>query len=186
VGYRVKEVQPLGPQARAGGAYAGQVGSAVAAPAAASGGEPGRVLKVLWVSRHKPVPVQVSALQRYAERRGLRLEIDYFTQAVPSAEWLVSNVVKPGGYAVVVPVLPLSFIMHLVEEGKKAGFEVWFSRMQLLHNDAQAACPGFNPETDTMQPGVDAEGKPMYRHYRFSRFERIVDVKLVTEPVEAA
>jgi len=182
--------QPPEPRNSERGVSAGQVGpgSAVGAPATALGKglekKEEKVLKVLWVSRHKPVPKQVRVLNEIAAKRGLRLKLDQFAQTVPSAEWLVGNVIMPGGFAVVVPVLPLSFIAHLVEEGKKKGFEVWFSKMQLLHNDARLPCPEYTLDSDTIQPSVDEEGNAVFRHYRFARFERIIEVKMVTEPVE--
>ena len=134
---------------------------------------------VLWVSRHGMLPAQMRFL---AEKLG-NFNVEFYNGMVPSAEYLVENVIVPKGINIVIPVLPLSMIARLVELSKKHGFEVWWAQMELLHNDYEETCPDFDEETDAMVPGVDANGRKMWRHYRFKGFHRVREVKLVLEEV---
>ena len=134
---------------------------------------------VLWVSRHEMLPVQMKFLAEKLKH----FTVEFFRDTVPSAEYLVENVIVPKGINIVIPVLPLSMIARLVELSKKHGFEVWWAQMELLHNDYEETCPDFDEETDAMVPGVDANGRKMWRHYRFKAFYRVKEVKLVLEEV---
>jgi len=137
------------------------------------------VKRVLWVSRHGMLPAQAGFL--FEKLRNFRVE--FFRDKVPSAEWLVENVILPKEIDIVIPVLPLSMVARLVELGKKHGFEVWWAQMELLHNDYSEECPEFDRERDAMVPGVDSEGRRMWRHYRFRGFYRVKEVKLELEEV---
>ena len=136
---------------------------------------------VLWVSRHEMLPVQMKFLAEKLKH----FTVEFFRDTVPSAEWLVENVILPKKIDIVIPVLPLSMIARLVELSKKHGFEVWWAQMELLHNDYEEAppCPDFNSDTDTMVPGLDSNDNRIWRHYRFKAFYRVKEVKLVLEEV---
>jgi len=172
------------------GVGAGQVGfgPAAAAPATAPSRNPAEgergVLKVLWVSQHKLLREEERQLRLYAQRLGLRLELDKYGGKVPSTEWLVKNKILADGYKIVIVVLPLSMVAHLVEFGRRAGFEVWRPKMERLHFDRRLPCPEFDPATDVMVPTLDEDGDPVFLHNRFVRFEKVIDLKLVTEAIE--
>ena len=136
-------------------------------------------MKVLWVSRHGILPAQAKFLMRKFKS----FKIEFFRDKVSSAEWLVKNVVLPKEIDVVIPVLPLSMVARLVELGKKLNFEVWWAQMELLHNDYEEKCQNFDDDRDVMVPGLDSEGKKIWRHYRFKGFYRIKEVKLELEEV---
>ncbi len=133
--------------------------------------------RVLWVSRHVPLAAQL----KYLESRLGDYDIKVFANKVPSAEWLVENVVVPGGYRYVIAVLPLSIIARLAELQGRHGFTLLRADMELLHNDYSDKCSVFDWERDVMVPGVDAGGRRMWRHYRFKGFKKIKRIELVLE-----
>lgn len=134
---------------------------------------------ILWVSRHQPLPVQI----RFLEEKLGDFFLEVYPKKVPSADWLVENIIQPKRIDIIIPVLPLSITARLVELGKKHGFQVWWSQMELLHDDYSEKCPEFNEDRDTMVPGVDAQGRKIWRHYRFQKFKKVKEVKLVLEDV---
>jgi hypothetical protein len=184
--------RPLGPQSRAVGVGAGQVGfgPATAAPATAPRRNPVKpeegALRVLWVSKHKPLREEERQLRLYASRLGKELEFEKHVGIVPSAEWLLRSKILADGYDIVVAVLPLTMTAHLLELGREYGFEVWRPKMELLHTDKKYPCPQFRGDTDVMSPTTDPDGNPVFAHRRFVHFERLIEVQLVTEPVEVA
>jgi len=195
-GGRMREMntgaRPLGPQSRAVGVGAGQVGfgPATAAPATAPRRNPVKpeegALRVLWVSKHKPLREEERQLRLYASRLGKELEFEKHVGIVPSAEWLLRSKILADGYDIVVAVLPLTMTAHLLELGREYGFEVWRPKMELLHTDKKYPCPQFRGDTDVMSPTTDPDGNPVFAHRRFVHFERLIEVQLVTEPVEVA
>jgi len=116
--------------------------------------------KILWVSRHPPVPVQIDELKRIF---GENTQIDTDPNPFSDAQDIVKRF-KDGNYDEMVVVAPLSVIQHLTEMGIKP---IW-SEMKKV-NDV------FVPYTDSMANG---------RHYRFVRFRRIKRVKLDFEKLE--
>lgn len=131
---------------------------------------------VLWVSRHQPLPAQLAALR---EKLG-EVEIVKIEHA-PNAEFVIERA-KQLGAKVIVPVLPLSFIARLVEEARREGFTVLYARMEpialvkTMEEAAKlvAAKPGWRSITTYADGTV--------RVFEFKAFEKIVEVKLVTEP----
>ena len=193
-GGRMREMnagaRPLGPQSRAVGVGAGQVGfgPATAAPATAPSRNPIKpeegVLRVLWVSKHKPLREEERQLRLYASRLGKELEFEKHIGIVVSTEWLLRSKILVDGYDIVVAVLPLTMTAHLLELGREYGFEVWRPKMELLHMDKKHPCPQFRGDTDVMSPTLDPDGNPAFAHRRFVHYERLIEVQLVTEPVE--
>lgn len=138
-----------------------------------------KVKTVLWVSRHEILPAQALLL---SEKLG-DFKIVMFRDKVPSAEWLLKNVILPREVDIVIPVLPLSIIAKLFDLSKRYGFEIWWAQMELLHNDYSKDCPEFDHKRDTMVLGVDLGGKRIWRHYRFKGFYRVKGIKIELEEV---
>ena len=135
---------------------------------------------VLWVSRHGPLPAEIEELERVLKDP----HIVKISGKIPNAEWLtaiVSNMRKtPVGWKrpiIIVPVLPLSMIKYIVEAFRDAkGIEVWWTDMETIGYSKEE--PDVNPhDTVKLYDGT------RWRVMRFKRFERIKEVRIVTEPV---
>jgi hypothetical protein len=115
--------------------------------------------KILWLSRHKPLPAQIAELERIFGH------ITVITDPKPfsSAEEIVARF-RTGGYDEMVVVAPLSVIARLTEMGIKP---LWAEMRQI-------PSPGLDPSRE-----VEANG----RWYRFERFRRISRVQIVFEDV---
>jgi hypothetical protein len=135
------------------------------------------MVKVLWVSRHKPLASQIKAL---TEKLG-EVEVAIYDQPIPTAEHLI-NIVKNTGAEVVVPVLPLSFIARLAEAAKKEGFTILFARMDVVAQtrDVWEAERIVSEARDKRTTTTYADGT--VKVHEFKGFEKLVEVKLVTEP----
>ncbi|MEM4562486.1 MAG: hypothetical protein QXI55_00960 [Thermofilum sp.] len=165
----------------AAGAGVGAVSSSAPAPLSsqaprAEGVERGATTVVLWVSRHKPLPAQLRALE---EKLG---EVDIVqVEHVPTAEYVI-DLARRLGAKVIVPVLPLSFIARLVEEAGKRGYVVLFAKMNAILTtrdfDEAKKLVLEAPEKRTITTYADGT----IRVFEFERFERIVKVEVVTEP----
>ena len=130
---------------------------------------------VLWLSRHKPISSQIEYLRH---KLGDYVLVQY-ARPLPTVEKAL-ELVEMYGADYVVPVLPMTFIMRLVEESKKRGFKVLRADMQLLHYCSSRPCPDFRPQTDVVIESKDLEtGGKIYRHFRFRGFKLLKDVRLV-------
>ena len=108
--------------------------------------------KILWLSRHNPLPSQISELKRiFGEDTIVIQDPNPFS----NAEEIVERF-KSGGYDEMVVVAPLTVIKKLTELGIKP---LW-AEMKL--------CP--KEEAETCVSG---------RYYKFVKFKRIMDVKIV-------
>lgn len=131
---------------------------------------------VLWVSRHRPLPSQLDALR---EKLGdfTIVQIEH----VPNAEFVIEKA-KELGAGYIVPVLPLSMIARLAEEARRLGFTVLIARMEpiALTRSLEEAVKlvAEKPERRTMTTYADGS----VRVFEFVRFERLVEVRVVTEP----
>jgi len=135
-------------------------------------------LRVLWISRHEPLRAQLRALE---EKLG-EYELVQHSEPLGTAEDAI-KLAREHRADFIVPVLPMTFIMHLVSEAKKYGFTVLRAEMQNLHNCSQQPCPEYNDETDTIMVSRDLNtGETIYRHFRFEKFVVLKEIKLVTEP----
>ncbi len=103
---------------------------------------------ILWVSQHRPLPVQLTALAEY-----LKAEVEVIQDAKPfsSAEEIVKRF-NQADYNDMVVVAPMSVISRLIDLGIKP---LWAEMRQV----------GNQSESD-----VSAKG----RHYRFVRWRRII------------
>jgi hypothetical protein len=113
------------------------------------------MMKILWLSRHKPLPAQIAELERLFGRVAVTIDPKPFS----SAEEIMARF-RAGGYDEMVVVAPLSVIARLTEMGIKP---LWAEMKQI-------SGPGPDPSRE-----VEANG----RWYRFERFRRIVNVQIV-------
>ena len=115
-------------------------------------------MKILWLSRHNPLPVQVAELRRlFGESVEIRQDVCSFQ----NAEEVVRRF-REGGYDDLVVVAPLWVILRLTELGIKP---LWAEMDQV----------GNRQEAHLSYGG---------RHYRFSRFRRIIAVEVVFEELD--
>jgi len=133
---------------------------------------------VLWVSRHSPLPAQVAEL----ERKLGGVVVYQMSGVIPNAE-AVAEAAKKLNANIIIPVLPLSMIARLAELSKQNKFTVLIAKM---NNIATTRVPSEaqrlvaeKPEARTTATYADGA----VRVFEFERFERLVEVKLVTEPL---
>jgi hypothetical protein len=133
---------------------------------------------VLWVSRHMPLPAQILEL----ERKFNSVIVYQMKGTIPSAE-VVAEVAKQLNASIVVPVLPLSMIARLAELSRQNGFTVVIARMNSIATTKSAEeamrLVQEAPERRTMATYADGT----IRVFEFERFEKLIEIKLVTEPL---
>ena len=135
-------------------------------------------VRILWISRHKPLPAQLDYLKKKLDD----FEIVIHDKPLATAQDAIKLAEKHGA-DFIVPVLPLSFIMHLVAEAKKKGFVVLRADMENLHNCESQPCPDYNEYTDSILLSRDINtGDIICRHYRFVGFKVLRDIKLIEDP----
>ena len=131
-------------------------------------------MKVAWISRHSPLPIQLSALR---ERLG-EVEIVTISRTFRDAAEVAGELRSTGAkYAVIV--LPLSMTAKLLELCRDVTF--LYAEMQNVHDSRNCelaeACPEFDPDRDVLLKSPE-----LTRHLRFKRFTRIKEVRMITEP----
>lgn len=133
---------------------------------------------VLWLSRHPPLKKQVEVLRLKIPD----VEIVEHREPLSTADEAVKLIEKYGAQYVI-PVLPLSFVVRLVEESKKKNFTVLWTEMELIHNCTEGpACPEYDDSTDSLVRTKDLRtGEEFYRHYRFKKFKVLKDIKFEME-----
>ena len=143
-------------------------------------------LKVFWASRRDILPIQITWLEGYAARRGMRLELRKFLGDVNSAKWLYYRHIHPLRPRIVIPVTHLEIVAELAAIGSGNGFEVWKSYMFWLHTGCRGPeCPNYSPEKDVLTRSRSYfDDRELWLHYRFSRFLRVVGVDTRVEEVE--
>jgi len=114
--------------------------------------------KVYWMSRHEPLPSQITELKRLFGE-GVIVEKD--PQPFSSADDIVERFRRSGADELVI-VAPLSVIAQVVQRGIKP---LW-AEMQQVEDPSEAE--------------TEAAG----RYYRFVRFRRIVGIEIKFEDVE--
>lgn len=112
--------------------------------------------KILWLSRHEILPAQRKELERIFGD----IEIIKHSEKVENDEHVI-NLIKKYNADEIVAVLPLSIIARIVERGIKP----IFAKMDVVDDD-------FDSERDVIHAG---------RHYRFSHFERIEQIKIISK-----
>lgn len=139
---------------------------------------------VAWVSRHDPIPVQLSELYRlYGDDvRIVRLEDPFI-----DAGTIVNTVKHEIGAKVAVIVAPIGVIMRVIHLAPDVEW-LWAEmsrKHQVLGVERSCDgrdCPHYNPSTDVILPLKNVKGQ--YRHYEFRRYKRIVRVEMVFAEVE--
>jgi len=133
---------------------------------------------VLWISRHKPLEKQLEMLK---EKLG-DFELVQHTQPISTAQKAI-ELAESVKADYIVPVLPMSFVIHLVNEAKKHDYTVLRAEMEMMHNCSEEQCPEFIEETDTIMISKDLTTLDMIRrHFRFREFVILRDIKIITEP----
>ena len=131
---------------------------------------------VAWVSRHPPLPAQVRELERLLGP----VRVEQVNRTYRNAEEVFEDIQRTGA-SVAVVVLPLPMLAQLLPLAKKAGVEVWMAKMEPVHEcEGPGKCPAFDAGRDVWLP---LRGQPTGRHLRFARFERVKEVRVITEPV---
>ena len=133
---------------------------------------------VLWISRHRPLKSQLF----YLKQKLGDFKLVIHDKPLSTAENAI-ELAKKYNADYIIPVLPLSFITHLVTEAKRHGFTVLRAEMDNIHNCKVQPCPEYNPYTDTIMESKDFNtGQKIYRHFRFREFVVLKDIKIITEP----
>jgi len=127
------------------------------------------MVKVAWVSRHKPLVKQIEELTKKLKK----IEVFVFDKTYRDADEVYSDIVKAGcKYAVLV--LPLSMIAKLI---KHKDITWLWAEMVPIHSCNLNKCKEFNPESDVWLPTKNNLG----RHLRFNKFRKIKKVELIFE-----
>ena len=132
---------------------------------------------ILWISRHEPLPAQLEVL----EQKLGKFRLVKHSKPIATAEKAI-ELAKNVRADYIIPVLPLSFIIHLVSEAKKHGFTVLRAEMENIHNCKVQPCPEFDEFQDTIMESRDlGTGKTIYRHFRFREFRVLKKINIVSE-----
>ena len=139
--------------------------------------------RVLWVSKHKLLPIQIQTL-RFKLGDYKLIIYDTSRHKLPNAEWLIENVIIPLRIDIVIPVLPLSMIARLAKLSEKYGFQVWWSEMEQIKimDRKPVQNKDYDPEMDTVIP-LGGESPMKYKVMRFVGFYRIKDIRFEMEEV---
>lgn len=134
---------------------------------------------VLWVSRHPPLPAQITELERKLLNGVMIYQV---SGVIPNAEAIV-EIAKKYNAEVIVPVIPLSMIARLAELSKQNKFTVLIAKMNNIAttkdpNEARKIV-SERPESRTISTYADG----LIRVFEFERFEKLVEVRLITEPI---
>jgi len=124
--------------------------------------------KILWLSRHDPLPAQIKYLK---EKLG-DIEIEKKSVIVKDANHAMS-LIKETNADIVIPVLPQSVIMHIAPQCAQENILLLRADMELLH-ECDPVCQYFYKSTDTWVNG---------RHYRFKEFKKLKEIKIIEEPL---
>jgi hypothetical protein len=133
---------------------------------------------VLWVSRHMPLPVQIIEL----ERKLGGIVVYQMKGAIPSAEDVV-EVARQLNASIIVPVLPLSMIARLAELSKQHGFTVVIAKMNSIATTKSAEEAIRLVQEAPEKRVISTYANGTIRVFEFERFERLIEIKLVTEPL---
>jgi len=126
---------------------------------------------VAWVSRHRPLPIQIRKLK---EKFG-DIELVILNRTFRDVRDIYSDIKAVNAqYAVLV--LPLSMISALVQLYKDVVW-LWAEMVPVHEHCIGEDCPDFNAESDVIMHSPDA-----VRHLRFNEFRRILRVEMITEP----
>jgi len=134
---------------------------------------------ILWASRHPPLKAQIAEL----ERRFNALTIYQMSGVIPNAE-SVADVASKVNASVIVPILPLSMLARLTELRRQSNnFVILFAKMNCIATtkDITEAQKIIDEAPSRRSLATHADG--LVRVYEFERFEKLVEIKLITEPL---
>lgn len=137
----------------------------------------GQKTKILWVSRHNPLPCQWEFLrQRLGE-----IEIVQIVQHVPNADFVI-ELARQHETKYILPVLPLSFIAKLTELAQQHGIIVLWSKMKTLATTSREEAEKLVAEWPDCRTAV-CNDNDQCRVFEFETIEKIKAVRLETEPL---
>ena len=134
---------------------------------------------VLWASRHPPLKAQIAEL----EKRFGAIAIYQMSGVIPNAE-SVADVASKVNASVIVPILPLSMLVRLTELRRQSNnFTILFARMNCIATtkDVAEAQKIIDEAPSKRSLATHADG--LVRVYEFLGFEKLVEIKLITEPL---
>jgi hypothetical protein len=134
---------------------------------------------VLWASRHPPLKAQIAEL----ERRFGAIAVYQMSGVIPNAE-SVADVASKVNASVIVPILPLSMLVRLVELRKQSNnFVILFAKMSCIATvrDVAEAQKIIDEAPSRRSLATHADG--LVRVYEFLGFEKLIEIRLITEPL---
>ncbi len=134
---------------------------------------------VLWLPVYEPLKTQIDALKRRLGRVKI-VRARYITPEV-----VVISLARQHGAKVIVVELPISYIARLVEYAKRNGIDVLMIKMKTIAiaktwNEAEKLV-NEKPGTRIATIGI-SEGYPVFEVREFEGYEKIVEIRAVTEP----
>lgn len=120
----------------------------------------GGIIRVMWQSRHVPTREQVDALSEKLTADGQEIVIEQISDTFASGEGIVDHFEKSGADEMVV-VLPIHILAELIHD---------LRRRQLAIRPIRAVM------TRSLNAAQEAQ-------FSFDHFERVLDVKIVCEPL---
>jgi len=133
---------------------------------------------VLWASRHPPLKAQVAEL----ERRFGAVAIYQMSGVIPNAE-SVADVASKVNASVIVPILPLSMLARLTELRRQSNFVILFAKMNCIATTKDVAEAQKIIDEAPTKRSLATHADGLVRVYEFERFEKLVEIKLITEPL---
>jgi hypothetical protein len=134
--------------------------------------------RVLWVSRHRPLPNQILEL----ERRYGPVEIFKTNCKIPNARF-VADLATEVGAPVVVAILPLSFVMELAKLAQERGFTLLIPRMRPVYESPRQDDAVRVMQEDLRRRVVTKHADGMYRVLEFEGYTVVREVRIVGEPL---
>jgi hypothetical protein len=134
--------------------------------------------RVLWVSRHRPLPAQILVL----ERRYGPIEIFKTICKIPNAKF-VADLAAEVGARVVVAILPLSFMMELARLAQERGFTLLMARMRPVYESPRQDDAVRVMKEDLRRRLVTRHADGMYRVMEFEGFIIVREIKIIGEPL---
>ena len=131
-------------------------------------------VRVAWVSRHPPLKAEIERLKKMFGNVEIVQIRDTFKDAGE-----VFERVKEAGAEISVVVLPMSMLAQYLPLARKEGIDVWIAKM-IGFGEVEGTPKDFNPVSDVLLP---MHGSSKSRWMRFDNFERVKEVRVITEPV---
>ncbi len=138
------------------------------------GGSEKEKVKVLWLSRHKPLPIQLDIFYNKLKH----FDLIQYDKRVSNADH-VMEIIQKYSADILVPVLPQTIISHLLPKCIEKGIKVLRADMELIHECIDGEnCRDFDIFKDTCIKDVNRD---LYRHYRFKTFKVLKEIKIIEE-----